>query len=111
MNGPKRKSTKRFEQLNRLVDDINPTLPTATHAAVLMTCFRHGGPGGGFRVSTARIARSTCISERQAKRVIDQLESCGVIELLQEHQGPIPRQYRITGRVANGDTHDTIKQK
>lgn len=104
---PKRRSQKRFEQLNLIVDKIAPALPTSTHVAVLMICFRHGGSHGEFRVSTARIACSACVSERQAKRVINELERAEVIELLEEHQGPIPRQYRITGKVPNGDTHDT----
>lgn len=109
MEATKKKSAKRFEQLNRLADDITPTLPTSTHVAVLMLCYRHGRAGGTFRVSTSRLARSARISGRQARRVLDDLEGSGVIELLKEHQGPVPRLYRITGKVANGDTHDPIK--
>jgi hypothetical protein len=31
---------------------------------------------------------------------MDDLESVGVVKLLSEHQGPIPKRYRITGEVA-----------
>lgn len=111
MQPEKRKSHKRFEQLNELIDGITGTLPTPTHGMALMVCFRHGRPGGRFRVAIDRIADSAGISRRQAQRVLDDLERMGVVELLKEHQGPIPRLYRITGRRANGDTHDTIKKQ
>lgn len=98
--GSKRKSQKRFEQLNRIVDEVGPTLRTPAHLAVLFVCFRHAGPQGRFAVSNARIARSCSLSARQVVRIMDDLESVGVVKLLSEHQGPIPKRYRITGEVA-----------
>lgn len=109
MASQKGKSAKRFELLNRLWDEITETLPTSTHVAVLGCCYRHARVGGYFRVSTGRLARSTKVGQRQARRVLDDLERQGVIELVREHDGPIPRVYRITGKAANGDTHDPIK--
>ncbi|MCO8121457.1 helix-turn-helix domain-containing protein [Stieleria sp. TO1_6] len=106
----KRKSQKRFEQLNRIIDDIAPTLPSASHLAVLLICFRHGRQAGFFRASTKRIAKSARLSERHVKRIINDLETAGVVRLEAEHNGPIPRSYRITGQTANGDTHVTIKE-
>lgn len=96
----KRKSEMRFEQLNQLVDDIAPTLPTPAHVAVLFCCYRHARERGHFQVSTKRIADGARVSERHAKRLIDDLERFEVIEMEREHQGPIPRRYRITGNAA-----------
>ncbi|MDV6034057.1 MAG: hypothetical protein F9B45_28980 [Phycisphaera sp. RhM] len=100
MPSPKRKSQKRFEQLNRIVDDIAPTLPSSTHTAVLLVCFRHARQGGAFRVSTRRIADAAGVTPRWVQKVLDDLEQLGVVTLCEEHKGPIPRQYRITGNVA-----------
>ena len=108
--GPKRKSQKRFEQLNHIVDNVAPTLASASHVAVMLICYRHAREGGTFQVSNRRIAHSAGVTERHVKRVMGDLESCGAIELQREHQGPIPRRYRITGRSANGDTHVPIKK-
>ena len=92
---PKRKSHNRWEQFNRIVDDIACKLPTASHVAVLMVCFRHGRGAGFFRVSTGRIAESVKLKERRVKYILDELETAGIITLIKEHQGPIPRTYRI----------------
>ncbi len=100
----RRKSTMRFEQLNQLVDDIAPTLPTTAHVAVLFCCYRHARELGHFQVSTRRISEATKVSERHVKRVINDLERGSVIKMEREHQGPIPRQYRITGNAFNGDS-------
>lgn len=108
---PKRKSQQRFQQLNRIVDDIAPTLPSASHVAVLLCCYRHARTGGAFQVSTKRIAEACRLSHRQVRRVIDDMETGGVIEMTKEHEGPIPRRYRITGQVLNGDTHVPISNK
>lgn len=107
--GPKRKSQKRFEQLNHIVDNVAPTLKSASHVAVLLVCYRHAWTGGTFQISNRRIADSAGTTHRHARRVMDDLEAAGVIELVAEHQGPIPRRYRITGRSANGVSHVPIK--
>ncbi|WP_420876874.1 helix-turn-helix domain-containing protein [Rosistilla oblonga] len=106
-SSPKRKSNRRFEQLNRLVDEVCPQLPGTSHVAILMVCWRHAREAGHFQASTKRIARSAGLKERQAKRIIDDLEAAGVIEMTKEHNGPVPRCYRITGKVPNGVAHDT----
>lgn len=100
MHQSKRKSSERFEQLNLIVDEVAPKLPTPAHVAVLFCCFRHARERGHFQVSTRRIATSSKVSERHAKRIIDDLERLQVIAMEREHQGPIPRRYRITGRCA-----------
>lgn len=100
----------RFEQLNRITDMIGPTLPSASHVAVLHVAWRHAGPRGHFSVSTKMLARQCRLSNRQAGRLIDDLERLGVIKEVCDHKGPIPKRYQITGRAAaNGDTHDAIK--
>ena len=93
--GKKEKSQERWIQHNYLVDEINPRLKNATYIAVLWACFRHGKGFGYFRASTARVARCARTSKRNARRIIDDFQQWGLIELIQEHQGPIPRTYRI----------------
>lgn len=92
------KAGKRFYQLNHLVDHVGPHLPGVSHLAVLLVCFRHAH-ASKFSVSVARIANSTRLSKRHVKRILRELESIGTIIMLNEHRGPIPRLYRITGRV------------
>ncbi|KAA5543580.1 hypothetical protein FYK55_10215 [Roseiconus nitratireducens] len=104
----KRKSQRRFEQLNRIVDVIAPTLPTSTHVAVLLVCFRHARQGGAFQVSTRRIADAVNIKRRRAQYVLDELIELGVVAITEEHKGPIPRKHRITGEVANENTRPPI---
>lgn len=89
----------RFEQLNRLVDEISPQLPSSTHVAVLLCCYRHARRDGSFCISTTRLARSVVLGIRQVKRILRNLEKLKAIELVSEHQGPVPRRYRISGIV------------
>lgn len=105
----KRKSSQRFEQLNRLVDNVAPSLPSPSHVAVAMVCYRHARENGAFQVSTKRIATSAAIHPRHARRILDDLEKWLVIEMTKDHTGPIPKRYRFTGRLANRDTHVPIK--
>jgi hypothetical protein len=111
VSNAKSKSQKRFEQLNRIVDRIAPTLQTPSQVAVLLVCYRHAFERGHFRVSIRRIADATRLSTRQVMRVMDQLRRLGVIDLLEEHRGPVPAQYRITGELANSDTGVTNKSQ
>lgn len=108
MNNAKRTSSKRFQQLNKLVDKIGPKLETASQFAVLMVCYRHAKGRGFFQVSCSRIAKATKLSVRQVRRIIEQLKKRGVIEQISEHQGPIPPEYRITGKTTNVDTDGNI---
>ena len=109
MTTPKRKSSRRFEQLNLIVDEIAPSLRSPSQVAVLFACYRHALPSGKFAICTARIAKSAKLSHRQARRVLDELEALTVIESLSDHVGPIAKQYRITGKRANGDMGDPIR--
>ena len=91
----KRQSELRWEQNNYLIDAICPQFKCATYGLVLMTCFRHGRGTGFFRASTKRIAKSTVTSARHVRRILDEFQQFKVIELIEEHKGPIPRTYRI----------------
>ena len=97
----KRKSTRRFEQLNKLVDEICPSLENPSEVAVLLVCWRHARENCCFRVSTRRIAQSAGIGWRQVTRVMDRLEQIGLLEMTKPQQGTIPKQYRITGKVSS----------
>lgn len=110
MDKPKRKSAKRFEQLNVIVDEVAPQLPTPTHLAVLLCCFRHGKGVGYFRASTDRLARTVGLKKRRIQDILDELQQMKVIDLVQEHKGPLPRVYRIGFYEANGALHCTIKK-
>ncbi len=111
----KRKSQRRFEQFNRIVDVIGPTLPSSSHLSVLCVAWRHAMASGEFQVSTKRIAQSCRLSTRWVKAILDELELGEVISMTKEHQGPIPRRYKITGKAfpstANGEVEFTIKPK
>lgn len=95
-------SDQRWEQNNYLIDAICPQFKSATYGLVLMTCFRHGRGAGFFRASTKRIAKSAVTSERHVRRILDEFERFQVIELIDEHKGPIPRTYRIRFERING---------
>lgn len=109
---PKRKSQKRFEQVNDLVDRIAPTLPAATHVAVVLVAWRHA-TNGRFRLSASQVAKSVSGSLRNVRRVLDELEEGGVIVKVSDEQGTIPRTYRFTGNVFNqnprGDTMSPLE--
>ncbi len=109
MNKAKRTSSKRFQQLNKLVDVIGPHLDTTSQFAVLMSCYRHARERGVFQVSCSRIAKVTKLSVRQVRRILEQLKKRGVIEQISDHRGPIPPQFRITGQINNVDTDDNIQ--
>ncbi len=101
---PKRKSQKRFEQANDLVDRIGPTLPSPTHLAVLFIAWRHA-TNGRFRVSARQFSTAMSGSLRNVRRVLDELETAGVISIQSESQGTIPRTYKFTGKTfSRGDT-------
>lgn len=95
MKPTKKRSDQRWEQHNYLVDEINPKLKNATYIAVLWACFRNGRGLGYFRASSNRIAKCARTSKRSVQRILDDLERWKVIELIDEHKGPIPRTYRI----------------
>ncbi len=109
MDKPKRKSEKRFEQFNLLIDEVGPKLPTPAHLAVLLVAFRHGKGNGYFRISTGRIAESVTLKKRRVVDIIDDLERLQVIQFVQPHKGPLPAVYRINFREVNGELHCTIK--
>lgn len=109
MHQAKRKSAKRFEQMNVLVDQVAPKLPTPAHTAVMLCCFRHGNPGGYFRASTERLAKSVGLKKRRIQDILDELEGMGVIRIVKEHQGPIPRVYRFGFLLVNGALQCTVK--
>lgn len=110
---PKRKSQKRFEQANDLCDRIGPSLPTPTHFAVLFVAWRHA-TNGRFRVSATQVSKAISGSTRNVRRVLDDLEQGGVITLMAEKKGTIPRTYKFSGKSFNekprGDTMSSLSQ-
>ena len=95
---PKRKSQKRFEQLNHLCDNVIPTIPPnqSSHRAALLLLFRHASGNGGFKVSAGRLAKQLGVSERRARKVIDDLRKWGLIQHLPNHDTPHARAHRFT---------------
>ena len=77
----KRRNEMRWEQGRRIVDIISPTLPTASHVAVLMYCwFRARGRECAFSEARSQIAKATRLSEESVKRLLRDLERGGVIK-------------------------------
>jgi hypothetical protein len=109
MHKANRRSYQRFQQFNCLVDSVAGQLPTPTHIAVMLCCFRHGREGGYFRVSTSRLAKSVGLRRRRVQAVLDDLQAAGVIELVSEHNGPVPRVYRFRFTEANGALQCAIR--
>jgi hypothetical protein len=97
---PKRKSQKRFEQANELVDRIAPTLPSPAYVAVVFVAWRHAH-GRTFSVSVPRLAKGSCCSIRHVRTMLDNMEFAGVIRLVKEKRGTIPRTYQFTGNEFN----------
>ena len=97
---PKRKSQKRFEQMNHLCDVVIPSLPPnqSSHRAALLLLFRHASGGGGFKVSAGRLAKMLGVGERRAREVIGDLRRWGLIEHLPDHDTPLARAHRFTFR-------------
>jgi predicted transcriptional regulator len=94
----KARSKKRFEQLNRLVDVVLPSIPKnkGSHRTILLFAFRHASPSGGFVQTKSRIAKCAGISIRQVRRTMKDLESWGLIVRYKEgDRGPI-HAFRIT---------------
>lgn len=94
----KRQSKHRFEQLNRLVDVVLPSIPAgkSSHRTVLLVAFRHAGATGGFVMSKARIAKSAGIDERQVRRIMIDLECWGILKRSPQGDRGQVRAYKIT---------------
>jgi hypothetical protein len=93
----KGKPSKRFEHVNDLVDRIAPTMPSAAYVAVLLVAWRHAR-NKHFRVSAKQFSTQACISLRQARYVLDDLERADVIHLVADRKGTLPKVYRFTGK-------------
>lgn len=107
----KRKSVKRFEQVNLLCDKVLQNLPTPTHGLVLLVGWRHANERRIFRKSSSELARALGMSKRQMQRVLDDLECVGAIKLVSERRGTLPPEYQITGKPrASDDMGDTTSK-
>lgn len=95
---PKRKSQRRFEQVNLLCDEVLQHLPTPTHALVLLIGWRHANENRVFRKSTTELAKFAGLKRRRMQAVLDQLIEAGALRIVKESQGTIPTSYQITGK-------------
>lgn len=98
---PKSKSNSRFKQLNAIVDKLIRRLPKG-HALVVIVAFRHADPDKFFSVSVKQFSETLAIHPRTARRILDDLILWGVVEVISERKGTIPRKLRLTGRAPSG---------
>jgi hypothetical protein len=105
----KKKSQKRFEQVNHLVDNVLPTAPNGIARLILLVGWRHADEHFRFRKSSKELALTCGVTKRHVQRVLDEMLSEGVIKIVSKPLGSIPTTYRITGEKfkARGDTHVT----
>jgi hypothetical protein len=105
----KNKSRKRFEQVNHLVDVVLPTSTNRVASLVLLVGWRHADVNNKFRKSAKELAVACGVTKRHIQRVLDEMLSEGVIEIVSKPLGSIPTTYRITGNRFNsrGDANVT----
>ena len=88
LEGKKRKSDMRWQQGRQLYSSVCPSLPTASHVAVLMVCWFHAsGNGCRFAVANCQIAAATTLSLGRVKRIMSDLIHGGVIKTTKEAVG------------------------
>lgn len=95
MTGKRKKSDQRWHQFNYLMDEVIPRLKNNTAAVVLLTCFRYGRGPGIFRSSVRTLAKASRTSISRVREHLDRFVRDGLLELLEERKGTIPRTYRI----------------
>lgn len=85
---PKRKSEMRWEQGRRLYSAVCPSLPTASHVAVIAYCwFNASGVDCRFSVAHCQIAEATKLSRSSVKRIMADLIRGGVVRTTKESVG------------------------
>ena len=85
---PKRKSEMRWEQGRRLYSAVCPSLPTASHVAVLMFCWFHAsGRDCRFSVAHCQIAEATKLSYERVRKIMSDLVAGGVVKTTHESAG------------------------
>lgn len=98
MKTAKKKSQQRFEQLNRLVDVVLPSMPAGanSHRAALMVLYRHAVSAGFFRVSAGMLAKTLNIKDRQARYIMSDLRNWQLIEPFPKGDIKGVKAYRFT---------------
>jgi hypothetical protein len=92
-------SSKRFEQINMIVDEIVKQLPTPTHGLALIVCWRHANASRQFSLSHSRLAKALGVSRRSAIRTMNTLLEVGVIRRVEMGSGATSSRYEITGKL------------
>lgn len=103
MQAPKRKSRKRWQQYNYLVDTVIPKVP-ARHGVALLVCFRHADVNRRFQLAERYLAQAIGVDRRTVRRLMSDLAAWDAIKVVEEKRGTIPRRYAITGNVNCADT-------
>jgi len=103
MSNKRSKSGRRFEQLNRLVDEICPRLQPL-QSWLLLICWRHANEKGQFRLSVSRMVRQTTKSKRTVQRNLRKLMERGAIRIIDGPKGTSTTTYQITGTILDNPT-------
>jgi len=98
-NPSKAKSSKRFEQINMILDEVVNQLPTPTHGLALVVCWRHANVKRQFSLSHNQLAGALRISRRSAIRTMNTLLEVGVIRRVKMGAGLTSSRYEITGKL------------
>jgi hypothetical protein len=93
----KRKSQRRFEHVNHIVDSVIGNLPSVSQRLLLVVCWRFANPKGEFQVSMLRLAKTTGICHRQVRRAFDAMIDIGALQVVTPQHGRRAAVYRITG--------------
>jgi len=113
---PKRKSEMRWQIGRELYARICPSLPTASHVAVLMFCwFQASGKDCRFSVAHCQIANVTKLSRERVRKIMSDLVAGGVVRPVRDSIGPgYACERAITGKPYHPKrvvTHDPPKAK
>ena len=119
---PETLGEQRFEVGRLLIENLIPTLPSASYAAVVLYCWIQGRAhktaksASGHRLtvfaeSADQIARGTALSKRRVRAILADLESAGVFETEWVGRGVWPSRRIITHKKyipqKRGETRDT----
>ncbi|MDB4532795.1 hypothetical protein N9248_00640, partial [bacterium] len=109
------RSTKRFEQLNFIIDAVLPSIPIAkrgqtrvAYAAVLYACWKQArGIEGEFDASYQQIADASGLDRRSVMRVMKKLQAGKVIKTLRVGYGNRGSKRKFTWKTF-GESSDSV---
>lgn len=93
-NSIPRRTSNRFEQINRIVDEHFPELPPR-YSCLLVVAWRFADKEARFKISTAMMATLLGISKRQVVDIFSELKQMGLIRVIKEGSGRKASIYKL----------------